>query len=109
MQVFKTFNWLVVLGMVTVNIAIQGKLEGEALSPNTHLSHLVKDSSLQSPSITNSWQLVAVGFYRQLEEAVDRLAVLPLGTETRWTGISVSFTFFRPGRNFKYGSQHGPG
>ena len=39
-QVFKTFNWLVVPWMVTVHIAIQGKLEGEALSPNTHLCPL---------------------------------------------------------------------
>ena len=40
-KVFMTFNWLVVLGVVTVNItlAIQDKLEGEGVSPNTLLSH----------------------------------------------------------------------
>jgi len=79
-KVFMTFNWLVVLGVVTVNItlAIQDKLEGEALSPNTLLSHLYPgDSGLQSPNTTNSWQLAAVGLTDSWEKLLpDKLPYL---------------------------------
>ena len=41
-KVLTTFNWLVVLGVVTVTITltIKDKLDGEALNPNTLLSHI---------------------------------------------------------------------
>lgn len=63
-KVFMTFNWLVVLGVVTVTITLttKDKVEGEALNPNTLLSHLYSgDSGLESPNTTNSWQLAAAG------------------------------------------------
>jgi len=63
-KVFLSFHWLVVLGVVTVTVTLttKDKLEGEAMTPNTLLSHLFTgDSGVQSPNLTNTWQLAAAG------------------------------------------------
>eukprot|EP00092_Neocalanus_flemingeri_P094704 GFUD01120435.1.p1 GENE.GFUD01120435.1~~GFUD01120435.1.p1 ORF type:complete len:711 (+),score=250.43 GFUD01120435.1:40-2172(+) len=71
-KVFMSFHWLVVLGVVTVTVTLttKDKVEGEALSPTTLLSHLYPgDSGLLSPNHSNIWQLAAAG----LADSWDRL------------------------------------
>jgi hypothetical protein len=109
-NVFMTFNWLVVLGvvMVTITLTTKDKVEGEALNPNTLLSPLYNgDSGLESPN-TNSWQLAAAG----LTDSLDNLLPdkLPYLWVQRLDGLD--FLSVEPSEDpeeCEDGSQHGPG